>query len=1034
MTGADASTWNRAVLRSVIIILVVLVAVVAAVLVTAPRLVDWNDYRELLTRQAEAITGSTVAIEGRISFRLLPTPTLTLARTKLAGGTQAAGRMLLVVDRLDVQLQALPLLLGEVQVGDVRLVRPILQLDQSPGQDAQLPATGRNPVLSLIAIRPHHLTVVDGSVMLRRDQRTSWQFDAIDVEVVAEGQDGPFALQGGFGIGEQPFEIDARIGRLGPDDVATLELELATEEAPASLGFTGAIWWDPDDPRLRGEASLAGQGTRSIVTLVDGVLGHAMPALPNWLDRPFEMSGNIQLDRSRLQLDQVRLVLPEMEADGQLDLALGAEPRIALGLRVQRLELSDPLQASPADLAPLAALPPYLEGEIDLSIAELHYRERAVGRIRLRLLLAGDGGIAIEQASAMLPGRTDLRFEGKLAGAGDAVALQGNVDAVSDDLRGLLTWLGMPPPDAAAGRLRTLSLSSAIAIDERALRLSQADVRVDATQLRGSLDLAIGATAGTRRRLEADVALDRLDVDAYQPDLAPADAAGLVRRALGNADAAIDARIERLTWRGLQMRGLAFALAAENGQLRISDASLEAAGEAQAKLEGQVDLASGDFRWTTEVRMTRLQRLLRRLDFAPPLILARVPPLTLKASAEGRLDGFEVDVEIDDGKGRLTAAGQAGLVDGKPRYELEIELGYPDYGDLLRMLGAATIPDDTAPLSVAGRIARSAASDHTIAGSVRLDTMSVTGLLGWQQQEPRPRFELQLSVGDPRREILIALLELAGLGPAPTLLANSFLGNWPTEPLQLGWLSRLDGELNLSAKGGLVGDGLELQARLQDRKLFVERAALELRPGTLQTELIFDVGRPLPFLSAAIDLRDIDAAWLAAKLDLESVVEGALDLNGEMTAAGSNPYDLVRSLLGRLEVSMTEGRLIGDELAPIRQALIAETDGADHQDGAPQEPLTGEPAALAFKNLMGRFALDRGMAVAQSVTLDLDRAEGTVTGLVDLLLWVADLTFELKAPAPGAEPITLKMVGPLERPQTRLALPEPDPRVPALAR
>ena len=1022
-------------MRSVIIILIVLVAVVAAVLVTAPRLVDWNDYRELLTRQAEAITGSAVAIEGRISFRLLPTPTLTLARTKLAGGNQAAGRMLLVVDRLDLQLRALPLLRGQVQVGDIRLVRPILQLDQSPGQDAELPPTGRNPVLSLIAIQPHHLTVVDGRVMLRRDRFTSWRFDAIDIEVVAEGADGPFALHGGFGIGEQLFAIDARIGRLSPDGVGTLQLALATEEAtPASLSFSGAIWWDPDDPRVRGEVGLTGQGTRSIVTLVDGVLGRAMPALPAWLDRPFELSGNIQLDRSRLQLDQVRLALAEMEADGQLDLAFGTEPRIALGLRVQRLDLADPLQASPADFAPLVALPPALEGEIDLSIAALHYRERAVGRIRLRLLLAGDGGIAIEQASAMLPGQTDLRFKGRLAGAGDAVALEGDINAVSDDLGGLLTWLDIPPPDAATGRLRTLSLSSSVAIDQHAVRLAQADLRVDATQLRGSLDLAIGTSVGTRRRLEADVALDRLNVDAYQPDLAPADAAGLVRRVLGSADAAIAARIERLTWRGVQMRDLAIALVAENGQLRVSDASLEAAGEAQAKLEGQVDLGSGDFAWTAEVHTTRLLRLLRRLDFAPPLILARVPPLTLKAAAAGRLDGFEVDVEIDDGKGRLTAAGQAGLVDGKPRYELEIELGYPDYGALLRMLGAATAPDETAPLTVAGRIARSAASDHTIAGSVRLDEMSVTGLLAWQQQEPRPRFEMQLSVGNPRQEILLGLLELAGLGPSPTLSAESFLGNWPADPLQLGWLSRLEGELNLSAKGGLAGAGLELQARLQDRKLFVDRGVLELRPGTLQTELILDIGRPLPFLTAAIDLRDIDAAWLAAKLDLEPVVEGALDLNGEMTAAGGSPYDLVRSLLGRLEVTMAEGRLIGDELAPIQQALIAETDGANHQGGALQQPPTGEPAALAFQNLTGRFSLDRGMAVAQSVTLDLDRAQGTVTGLVDLLLWVTDLTLELQGPAADDEPITLKIVGPLQKPQTRLALPEPDPNVPALAR
>jgi hypothetical protein len=62
------------------------------------------------------------------------------------------------------------------------------------------------------------------------------------------------------------------------------------------------------------------------------------------------------------------------------------------------------------------------------------------------------------------------------------------------------------------------------------------------------------------------------------------------------------------------------------------------------------------------------------------------------------------------------------------------------------------------------------------------------------------------------------------------------------------------------------------------------------------------------------------------------------------------------------------------------------------------------------------------------VEFDLDETTATVEGVIDLLLWAADLTLEVKAPAYPGEPITLQLVGPLKRPQTRLMLP---PALPA---
>jgi uncharacterized protein involved in outer membrane biogenesis len=1012
-------------LRSFVITLILLVAVIAVVLATAPLLVDWNDYRGLLTRQAEAITGGAVTIDGRIDFSLLPTPTLTLAQTRLTGGDGAGGRTRLGIDRIDLRLRALPLLRGEIRIGDIRLVRPVLEIDRAPDQDA-LPPDDGNLLLSLIAHRPDRLTVVDGRAVLRDDRSAGHQLGAIDVEVVAQSPDGPFALGGGFEIASRQFDLDARIGRLSPDRVGTLQLTLSRlGRQPARLRYNGAVWWHADNPRLRGEVSVAGQTAGSVAAMVGDVLGRAMEPLPSWLDHPFEVSGKLQADRESMQLEELRLQLAETSADGQLSLAFGASPTMMLGLQIERIELGELPAARPGDLAPLADLSRALRGEIDLSVAALQYRDRGADRVRLRLRLTGDGEVAVEQASAILPGQTDLRFAGRLAATGELVDLRGKVDAVTDDLGTLLAWLDLRPPAVASGRLRTLSVSSALAIDGDLVQLSQTEIRVDATQLRGSAALEINGSADDARpRLVLDLVLDRLNIDAYQDDLLPTDAARLLQRALRDADAEIGARVERLTWRGLLMRDVAIALRADGGRVEVSNASLEMAGEADARLNGEVDLESGAFTWSAELHSTRVAQLLRRLGLPAPLMLSRTPPLTLAVAAAGRPGQFDLEAEIDDGAGRLAAIGEAGWVDGRPRYDLDIELGHPDVNALIRPLGARTaVGGDASPtaLSFAGKLT-GAADQHTIAGSARLGEMSLTGLLASQMEQPRPRYDLQLSVAEPTFEVLTALLELAGFDPA-LLLDTPVLGNWPGQPLDLGFLSQFDGSLKLSAKGGLAGDGSELDARLQDATLFVDRASLRLPHGTLSTELTLDTDRPLPFLVASLDLRDLDASWLAAKLDLDPVLEGTMDLQAEATAAGSSPYDLVRTLIGRIELVMGAGQLVGDQMAPIREAL--RTGRNDHdRSGMPQpDPASGERPALPFSDLVARFSLDRGMASTQSVELTVDDAAVTVAGMIDLLLWAADITVEVAAPDHPDEPIALQVVGPLKRPQTRLTVP-----------
>jgi uncharacterized protein involved in outer membrane biogenesis len=243
---------------------------------------------------------------------------------------------------------------------------------------------------------------------------------------------------------------------------------------------------------------------------------------------------------------------------------------------------------------------------------------------------------------------------------------------------------------------------------------------------------------------------------------------------------------------------------------------------------------------------------------------------------------------------------------------------------------------------------------------------------------------------------------------------GAFRGRWSERPLALGMLEGFDGQLVLSGKGGLAGDGVEVNARLENRELTVEHLSLGLWGGRLEGQLSLDVGRPLPYLDAALNLEGFDPSRLAAWLGVPPLLTGQASLHIETTGAGDNVRALVGSLIGGVELVAQDG-LLAD----------AVPEGFSASSGAQSE----DPGPDGSAGIAASFALERGMLVAQPIELDLGGTAAHLEGVIDLFLWAVDLTLR------SDDGATLKVVGPLHRPQIRLAAatgpeqasPAPDP-------
>ncbi|MCC2663714.1 MAG: hypothetical protein K0S35_1636, partial [Geminicoccaceae bacterium] len=913
-------------MRIVVALSVLLIVALAGGLLLLPRLVSWNDYREEVTERAEAITGQSVAIGGRIDLELLPRPTLSLAQATLSGDGPAPDGHVLEVDRLDLRLKALPLLGGRFEVEEVRLVRPVLEVErvaQPADLGAALALAGSGFVLPLAAGGPSHLSVVDGRAVL--NDGVVRQIEAINLDVAAAGPDGPYALEGDFSVSEQPFAFTAQLGQLAAESWSTLQLEVSAPVAagePTRLSFHGLTWSDPRAWQLRGNLALRGSDARAALAALGGALYGEAPTLPPWLAARFRLEGRLEFSDREADLGALRVALADTEATGSLRLGVGPKPMIDLQLDMPRLVAPEgwPQAGDGSGLAALAALADHVAGRIDLAVQTLAYRGGTIRRLRTSLALSGTGQITVEQARAIFPGQTTVGFTGALAGPEQDAALEGALTVVTGNLRELLEWLGLEAGAIAEGRLRSLSLASQLALREDTLRFADAELRVDASRIAGSLALSLGP----RLQVAGALALDRLDLDAYWPDGEPGELAQSALQAFASVDAALEARIERLTWQGLRLAEVTLDGRSVAGRLTLNELSLQEAADSRVRLAGEVDLERARFDLRAELATARPAQLLRRLGLAPPLLLGRLSSVKIDGSARGDLDAFDLALELRSEGAQLEAAGTVDGADEKPRYDLAVNASHPDYPELLDLLGVPRAPGAGAaqPFSMTGRLSGDLSAQATVVGSARLGAMSLTGRVGWDGAAPRPRLSAQISAGDPDLDALAGLAALAGLRFDPSVLEGPRLGAWSTQPLGLRWLGALDAELELSAKGGIVGSGFEAALRLEQGRLLVDRLAAALWQGRLEAQASLDVDRALPFLAIALDLRAIDPGALAAWLDLPPVVVGPADLYVEATTAGDSPYDLIRGLIGEIEVGLSDGRLIGEPLAALRLLTV----------------------------------------------------------------------------------------------------------------
>ncbi len=934
----------RVIFRSTAWLLAFLAAAALLALWLVPRHLDWTEYRAELQRIGESRLGRDVRIDGAFALEMLPQPRLTARGVSIGdAGDGFSGS----AQEIRLGLALVPLLRGRVVVTDLTLVAPRLTMAGLPAPLWEV-ASRPTPLFAGAEVRLENGEVTFGALRLA----------GVNARLSSVGASGPYAAEGRFEFAARPVDFSVGLGQPGFDGAATLDATLATRGA--RLSTTGIAW--------HGGFAFAGT-IRAEGSDLSAILPG--PALP------FHAEARISAEGGAATADQLDLRIGESRLTGAVSLRLDSAPRADVALAAVRLDLDPWVRPARG----LIASPPIPVG-LDLSVEAAGLFGGTLRALRVAAVVA-DGQIAVNEATALLPGGAELAIGGSVSSNDKGPRFDGLVEVDAPDLRGLLAWLDAVPAWAGPEVLRALSISGSVVAEPGHVQVEVADgTALDGIGIAGTLGLR---TDTARPSVTAALTIDRLDPKPWLAGQVPAPGSP----AFAGVDLALRLEVGVVPMDDFTARDVALDGALEAGRVTVRRLSVgDVAGGRLA--------ATGEGMLGAQPRLTALDLSFAGTDVSglvpivPWQVVAAARPMwlggyTLRANAKAEGEALAVTAVAEAMDARIEATGTADP--GLGRMTGRVALRHPGATRLLQALGVA----DPTPwlgegaLTLVG-VATAQRTEHGRRVALRATEVGIGGL--------RAQVSGEIAVdADARRAALTVEAEnlpLPGIDPRdPSLLPDAILPGWTAAVVLRA--------AELSVGGQAALSRMEAAVELADGVVAVTRLAGTAGGGTVQGMMRLD---------------PVDGVFVAEGSISDAVLAGplfgiAFDLGGgrvtaeaRLNAIGRSPLTMLASLSGEGRVAASDGVLIGFDLGQVADALqspVPVADGLAALRAALAEGATG------FDRFEARFTINDGVASLGQSQLVASAGTAQVLGEIDLRGGSLDLGITI-APL-GAEPL-----------------------------
>ena len=975
-------------------------AAISALIV--PRFVDWTQYKPDFARQLEAASGRRTAIDGEISLRLLPSPTLRATKVRIANAMGASDAEIARIASLEMKLDFWSLLGGRIVGTSVTLVRPTISLEiLKAGRPNWLLGAGAGGHSRLI----ERLTVRGGNIRYR-NLALGQDLSVRGAELRLD-YDAPAAtrhVRGSVLAGKAKLALRIALGA-AKNGLNPLNFSVGHLGSDARVTFRGAASLGAHGPRLAGKVHAEGPRLRKLAKAVAAGTRLADPGMA-WLLGKFTLDADLALAGAEVSFDRLKLRLDDLAASGSADASLSGPPRYRLALNFTRLDLDRLIvrrrasgQKSRFELRRLLKKETF---SFDVGVNALVFRRDIIRKLRVKAAVK-EGTARLKSLTAQLPGATEIRLQGALALRDADPDFDGKFTLNAANLRGVLDWLGVDVSRVPADRLRRAAGRGRIRASMKSIEVSESILDLDTSRIAGRWGLILAERAKARLALR----IDRLDLDAYLPRERPrlpkppeAKKPGTRRkqapklaRALwrGPLDAEFDLQFGGLSYAGQTARAASIDGSLQSGILYIKKAAVSGLGGVNGSVVGTIRGLPGkpDVDLRFDGKATSLVGALSLASVNAPAAFDRLGAVSAKGVVSGTRELLKIGVTIGAAGGEINVSGNLVPSLVGARYALKLALEHRRADDLVKRmdldahLGQRTLGAVSLSGTVSGDLAAAGVPDFkaTIGG------IPVSGAVKFEFARVRPRLSGQFQTGVVSPEQLLA-------APAAFVAAGniSIAGEgwdlskgWPSTALNLDGLKALDVDL-LVRPTAIEIDGHKLEDPLihlvvKDGILDLNRLTGRLFGGDLAVRMRLNAA-PKPGLQATLNLTGADLSRAVGLFPGQAFKGGLLDLDAKLKASGSSLQALVASLAGTVSLEMRQGVVSGFDLAGINKQIAGQPDSI-----ALINLLTGGMSSgeTRFTALSGKLGIKDGIGHFSDLSLRAVGGAAVAKGKLDLI-------------------------------------------------